>query len=1565
MNSWAKVLLPALFSITSMFVFHSAPNSAPVAANDSYVRHGSGTIGSLLANDYDPDSDPIGVSIVTSPAHGTLYGAQPGYYTYSLTNSSWTGTDTFTYKACDPYQACSSVVTVTINVVNQAPVGNSDTYSVHGTTTIGPMLANDVDADGDTLSYDALTYPSHGTLYGLQQPDRKSYVPAQGYVGTDSFTYRVCDSLNLCSGPVTVTLNVVNNSPTAIADFYIVRGWTSIGPFRNNDYDADGDSINAVEVLTYPAHGTLYGQTQIDMKSFNPAWNYVGWDSFTYQVRDSLYGWSAPATVYVLVLSATDPIPSFCCPFDPAGNSSFSPEQGGFRGVPAAADLGPGPSAGDPVNLTTGRESYAASPDLTIYNPNGPGVVWGRAYLSYQALVGATGYGSPGLARGWVHNYDVTLTTTSGSWGAIKLNYPSGGSESLTPQLDGNGQPTGAFTTVAGASYIVTGVTGSPAGTWQSITITWNDQTKWKFTQFSGVTYALNQITNRTGQSLNFAWNASRALTQVTDAGSSAVLLTLAYGTNAKLTTATDAYNRQVSYTFNAATPTSLSMLESVSQVVASGTSNPPARWSFAYTAEKGQQLNTITVPSPTGTGNSTATINYDASGKVTSLVDANGNQRIYTYNSNTTQVQVKDAANNLALSWTQKFDSSKRDTGFTDAANHSTTIAYTDSANPLRPTSVTDRNNHVITYTYDQFGNVRTVTTPRYVTTYTWDYTNFAPGRLASIQEGTKPATTITYYEPSGLIQTITEPERNNGTSTTTTTYTYDGLGNLLTVIAPGNNAATTITTTFNYTTDGGYSQSAKVAQPIAVTSNLGYVTHLRYDSQGRVTSIMDALGNETDFTYNLAGQLDSTTYPATGQIGTGQSRVTNAYLYVGGPLASTTYLDESNVQVRQVTHAYGLEGELLSVSGSTEPATNTYDALYRVKTLKDGNNNTTIFSYNTIGLPSSIALPGGDTTQFTSYDNDGNLLQRVDGNSVVTNYLYTDSESRLTDIQYPASTSFNVHFGYDGYGRRSSMTDGTGGHSYSYGNLDELLSTATTYTGLATKTISYAYYPDGTRQTMTTPAGSFNYSYDAAGRPVSMTNPFSETTSWTYQNNDWLSTQTLANGATATQTYNALGQVTRLLNQISSNTISDFSSIGYDGIGNRLSVTASIPGATSLSGTTGYSYDLKDQITQETSTRNGAFTDGFGYDSAGNSTTFKGITKTYNSKNQQTGASFAYDGNGNPTTYNSTTLTFDPENRMTSFGAVLAAGYHGDGLRAWKQNSSERTYFIYDGTLPVVELDATGNVIATNSFGYSGLVSRRTGSTSVFYGFDSEGNVSQRSDSSGSVLSDHLFSAHGSILSGTLSEPFGYKAQAGYYSDTETGLQLLSHRYYDPNSGRFLTRDPIGFAGGVNLYDYVANNPTNYMDPLGLDKLKLPGNPSGLPPGWKHDPSHKNPHGERWRSPGGDYVDFHKGQPGKTGWKGKDHWHHNGGKGHHKPGDEIEVAPGCPPDPKRVMKRSLRPTLDELRLREESHRHMEQFWGKVLVGSVIGGAVIIGGPSVVAPLIRAAPWVVPAFAH
>ncbi len=58
------------------------------------------------------------------------------------------------------------------------------------------------------------------------------------------------------------------------------------------------------------------------------------------------------------------------------------------------------------------------------------------------------------------------------------------------------------------------------------------------------------------------------------------------------------------------------------------------------------------------------------------------------------------------------------------------------------------------------------------------------------------------------------------------------------------------------------------------------------------------------------------------------------------------------------------------------------------------------------------------------------------------------------------------------------------------------------------------------------------------------------------------------------------------------------------------------------------------------------------------------------------------------------------------------------------------------------------------------------------------------------------------------------------GQYFDSETGLHYNFHRYCNPKTGRYLTADPIGLAGGINLYAYVQNDPVNWVDPEGLWK-------------------------------------------------------------------------------------------------------------------------------------------------
>jgi RHS repeat-associated protein len=282
-----------------------------------------------------------------------------------------------------------------------------------------------------------------------------------------------------------------------------------------------------------------------------------------------------------------------------------------------------------------------------------------------------------------------------------------------------------------------------------------------------------------------------------------------------------------------------------------------------------------------------------------------------------------------------------------------------------------------------------------------------------------------------------------------------------------------------------------------------------------------------------------------------------------------------------------------------------------------------------------------------------------------------------------------------------------------------------------------------------------------------------------------------------------------------------------------------------------TSYQYDAKDQLTQEQSPRGLGYTHSFGYDAAGNPTTFKGTAQSFNSNNQQTGAGFSHDANGNPTTYKGTTLTFDPENRLTTYGTTLTVGYRGDGLRAWKESNGTRTYFLYDGSLPIFETDLSDNGERVNTFGAAGLVSRHEQSCldcdgSAFYTFDPQGNVSQSLNGRAAPTSSEAYDAHGAAIVGS-GGPWGYGAQWGYYTDEETGLQLLTHRYYDPQAGRFLTRDPIGYLGGVNLYEHVRNNPVGFDDPSGLDGISharpriMPPDPGDVGPKYIGDPPSK----------------------------------------------------------------------------------------------------------------------------
>jgi len=145
-----------------------------------------------------------------------------GTITYTP-NPDFCGTDSFTYKACDPAGACdTATVTIHVTCVNDAPVAQDDSYTTNEDTPLvvsAPgVLGNDYDVDGDPLTSVLVSGPAHGTL-ALNPDGSFTYTPAENFCGEDSFTYKAYDgALYSNVATVRITVTCVNDAPVANDD---------------------------------------------------------------------------------------------------------------------------------------------------------------------------------------------------------------------------------------------------------------------------------------------------------------------------------------------------------------------------------------------------------------------------------------------------------------------------------------------------------------------------------------------------------------------------------------------------------------------------------------------------------------------------------------------------------------------------------------------------------------------------------------------------------------------------------------------------------------------------------------------------------------------------------------------------------------------------------------------------------------------------------------------------------------------------------------------------------------------------------------------------------------------------------------------------------------------------------------------------------------------------------------------------------------------------------------------------------------------------------------------------
>lgn len=277
-------------------------NTPPVAVDDlATARLDTPVTIDVLANDFDPDGDPLQAFLNTPPANGTVEQNPDGMFTYTP-NPGFVGTDTFTYIANDGFFE-GTEATVTIQVLlPPAPVANTDyAYTLPDTPVFIDVLADDFFPSGNRVLPEVLQGPFHGSLTD-HGDGTYTYTPDQGFIGPDFFEYELSDVGGSSSAFVYIA---VSRPPVAQDDVATTNANTPVTiDVLANDSDPQGSPLT-VYAYSGPSNGTLTQQSN-GVYVYTPAPGFVGDDVFYYADYNTA-GAYATATVTIHVLPANQP----------------------------------------------------------------------------------------------------------------------------------------------------------------------------------------------------------------------------------------------------------------------------------------------------------------------------------------------------------------------------------------------------------------------------------------------------------------------------------------------------------------------------------------------------------------------------------------------------------------------------------------------------------------------------------------------------------------------------------------------------------------------------------------------------------------------------------------------------------------------------------------------------------------------------------------------------------------------------------------------------------------------------------------------------------------------------------------------------------------------------------------------------------------------------------------------------------------------------------------------------------------------------------------------------------
>jgi YD repeat-containing protein len=689
------------------------------------------------------------------------------------------------------------------------------------------------------------------------------------------------------------------------------------------------------------------------------------------------------------------------------------------------------------------------------------------------------------------------------------------------------------------------------------------------------------------------------------------------------------------------------------------------------------------------------------------------------------------------------------------------------------RITQITDPQGNVYQYSYDENGNLATVTYPNtpQPSTYTYDSnhyylsgTDFRSNPLPTAQYYTSADTDAAGNPLAGKLKNVTD---NLGE---TTTYAYDLSTNTTTITYPQDAGGNIGHATMVYDALGDL---------LTLTDPLNHTTTNTYDANQNLLSTTDPLGHTTSYTYDSNGNRTSQTYPATAA--STNTTSTTAYNQYSEPASTTdelghvrTFNYDANYNPLSVTDSLGtLMSTIFNANGTmaagaigydltsapTRASQFTYDANGDMTGKIDALGRTTSYTYNSLGQKITMTEPAPSGSSAAA---------------ATTTYQY-DAFGNLTQASAPLGRVTSSQ--YDGNGNKISDTDARGHTTtYQYDNLNRLI--LTTYPDTTTSSKTYDFRGNVIRET--DQGGHVTlHQYDLAGRQIAVTQAYgasnATTTSYAYDNAGRKTSETDALGHTTSYTYDAAGNLTAISG------VKGSFQYAYDNARNQVSM------ADGNGNTTQYQYDARKRLTVTTypdqTTKTNAY-DGPGNlvsvtDQAGNQ-----VQYTYDAANQLASVVqvnspnsnanttiYGYDANGNPmlledANTHATVNYFDVLNELTQKtlpDATLAE------TRQYDQNGNLATVTHFNGVTTTYTYDQLNRLLsrattgeATVSFTYTATGKRQTmsdASGTTTYSYDSmdrliskatpEGTLSYTYDAAGNLESMSSNHAHGVSVS------------------------------------------------------------------------------------------------------------------------------------------------------------------------------------------------------------------------